>query len=267
LLEALAAKVKPKLRDLRGVRGLRGVRDPLSIVLILCTAVALLGAGLIGAELYARKRAARVVAAAAECTLKDPVKVSIGIGPMPFLMQYITNNYTGISIHTAGNQIRNAKGMRADITVNDVNLKAKNNSKGTIGAVDADVTWTSGGIRATLEEGISLLKQGMLQNIITNSGAGTIQLSAALGLASVTLKPKVSDGALSLDVVELTAMGTRVPSEAGQAAMKAVNSKLMKNVPLGMRAETVRVTNDGVAAHFTKHNAQISASDPCFAHI
>jgi DUF2993 family protein len=257
----MAASAKSKLRFLHVLH------DPLSIVLILCIVVALLGAGLIGAEIYARKRAEKVVAAAAECELKDPVKVSIGIGPTPFLLQYVTNNYTDVSIHTVGNQIRTAKGMTADITINDVDLQAKGNSKGTIGAVDANVIWTSGGIRTTLEEGIPFLKDGLIENITTNPGAGTIKLSGAWGLASVTLKPQVADGGLSLDVMKLTAMGSSVPPEAAQAAMKAFNSKLTKGLPLGMRADNVHVTNDGVAAHFSKHNASIPANDPCFAHI
>jgi hypothetical protein len=280
--EALAASVKTRLRSLRSVFSLRSLRalpslrslrsllfarDPLSIVLILCILVALLGTGVIGSEIYARKRAAKIVAAAAECELKDPVKVSIGIGPMPFLLQYVTGNYTDISMHTAGNQVRTAKGMTADITVNDVDLRGKGNSKGTIGAVDANVVWTTGGIKSTLEDQIKFLKEGMLENISANPGAGTIQINGAWGLASVTLKPQVADGGLSLEVTKLTAMGAAIPHEPAQMAMKAVNSKLTKGLPLGMRAESVHVTSEGVTAHFTKHNAQIPANDPCFAHI
>jgi hypothetical protein len=256
--------VKSKLRFVRIPRLLH---DPLSIILILCIVVALLGAGLIGAEIYTRKRAEKVLAAAFECEFKDKAKVSIGIGPEPFLMQYVTGNYTDISIRTAGNQLRTAKGMGANLTLNDVDLETKGNSKGTVGVLDANIIWTSGGIRSTIEEEIPFLKSGMIESVSTNSGAGTIQLSGAWGLASVTLKPQVADGALALEVVKLTAMGAAVPHEPAQAAMKAFNSKLTKGFPLGLRADSVRVTNEGVAAHFSKHNASIPANDPCFAHI
>ena len=249
------------------LRFLRNFRDPLSIVLILCIFVALLGAGVVGGEIYGRKRAEKLVAAAAECELKDPVKASIGVSLTPFMLQYLTSNYSGISIHTAGNQIRSAKGMSADITLNDVSLHAKDNSKGTIGALDASVIWTSGGIKSTLEEGIPFLKDGMLESVSTNPSGGTIQLSGAWGLASVTLKPQVSNGGLSMEVVKATAMGATIPHEAAQAAMKAFDSKLTKGLPLGMRADNVRVTKEGVAAHFSKKNASIPANDPCFAHI
>ncbi|MFY9917855.1 MAG: DUF2993 domain-containing protein, partial [Mycobacterium sp.] len=48
-------------------------RDPLSIVLVVVIVVALIAAGLICAELYARSRADDVVAAATECVVQDDV--------------------------------------------------------------------------------------------------------------------------------------------------------------------------------------------------
>ena len=44
---------------------------------------------------------------------------------------------------TAGNQIRDAKGMKIDININDVQLNGPQDSKGTIGSLDATITWTS----------------------------------------------------------------------------------------------------------------------------
>jgi LmeA-like phospholipid-binding len=257
----MPASVKPRLRFLRVFH------DPLSIILILGIVVAVLGAGVIGAEIYTRKRADKLLAAAFECELKDQVKVSIGVGPTPFLLQYLTNNYTDISVHTAGNQVRTAKGMTANLTLNDVDLAGKGNSKGTIGVLDANVIWTSGGIKSTLEEGIPFLKEGLIESVSTNASAGTFQLSGAWGLASVTLKPQVADGGLSLEVTKLTAMGAAIPHEVAQTALNAFNKKLVKSFPLGLRADNVRVTNEGVAVHLSKHNAAIPANDPCFAHI
>jgi LmeA-like phospholipid-binding len=239
------------------------LRDPLSTILILVIAVALLGTGLIGAELYARKRAADVVAAATECEVKDKVQVSFG--PSPFLLQHATGNYTDISIHTAGNQIRDGKGMKADITVNDVTLHDNGKSKGTIGAVDATIVWTSNAIKETVQDGLPFVS-GLIDSVRTNPGAGTIQLSGALGLGTVTLKPRIADGQLSLEAVKVTAMGALVPHETAQAALDVFTSKMMKDYPLGIRADNVQVTNDGVVGNFSAHNALIPANE-CFAHI
>jgi hypothetical protein len=238
-------------------------RDPLSIILILVIAAALLVAGAIGAELYARKRAANVVAAAAECEVKDKVKVSFG--PSPFLLQHFTGHYSDISIHTAGNQIRASKGMKADITVNDVTLHGNAKSKGTIGTVDATIVWTSDAIKETVAAGIPFVS-GLVNSVTTNPGAGTIQLGGALGLGSVTLEPQIAGGGLSLQVVKVTAMGATVPHEIAQSALDDFTSKLMQDYPLGIRADSVQVTNDGVVGYFSAHNVSIPASE-CFAQI
>jgi hypothetical protein len=243
----------------------RFLRDPLSIVLILVIVVALLGAGLIGAELYARKRANAVVAAAAECEVNDKVKVSFG--PSPFLLQHLTGHYNDISIHTAGNELRKAKGMKADINISNVDLNGNANTKGTIGTLDATITWTSDGIKETLEEGIPFIS-GLINTVSTNPSAGTIQLSGAMGLGSVTLKPRIAGNGLSLQVVKLTAMGASVPHESAQVALDAFAAKLTKDYPLGAHAESIQVTNSGVMAHFIARNASIpTEEDPCFAHI
>jgi hypothetical protein len=247
--------------------------DPLSLILIFVIVVALLAAGLAGAEIYARKRGEKVLGAAFECEMKDKVKVSISIDPRPFLVQYATDNYADISIHTAGNQLLGNKGMGADIAIKGVALQAKGNSKGTIGVLDANITWTLGGIRATLEEGIPYLKKvpylkkGAIESITTNPNAGTIKLSAAWGLAHLTLKPQVINGGLALEPMRVTAIGVPLPKEVADFGLKTFNSKLTKGYPLGLRAESVHVTKDGVKAHFSKRNASIPGNDPCFAHI
>jgi hypothetical protein len=252
-----AAPVKTK-RRFRG--------DPVSIILVLVIVAALGIAGLIGGELYARNVANNVVASATACVVQDQVKVSFG--PSPFLLQHFTGHYRDISIHTAGHQIRNAKGMTADININDVELHGNADSKGTIGALDANITWTSQGIQETVQDSIPFIG-GLVDNVATNPSAGTIELSGALGLGSVTVKPQIVDSGLSLQVVRVTAMGATVPHETAQTALDTFTSALLKQYPLGIRADSVQVTDDGVVAHFSTHNASIPAgqNDPCFAHV
>ena len=107
-----AQEPKPKRR--------RGLADPLSIVLILVIVVALVAAGLIGTEIYGRHLANSKVASAAECEIQDSATVSFGAMP-PLLWQHYNGHYDNITIITAGNQIKDAKGMKADVTINDVN--------------------------------------------------------------------------------------------------------------------------------------------------
>ncbi|MEN3318628.1 MAG: hypothetical protein V7643_2029, partial [Mycobacterium sp.] len=96
------------------------LRNPLSIVLIAVIVIGLVAAGLLASELYARQRAESVVAAATECVVQD--KASVSFGATPLLLQLATGRYRNISIHTAGNRIGNARGMKADVRIDDVRL-------------------------------------------------------------------------------------------------------------------------------------------------
>ena len=140
--------------------------DPVSIILVLVIVAALGIAGLVGGEIYARNRANNVVASATRCVVQDGATASFG--PSPFLLQHIIGHYTNISIHTAGNNIRNAKGMKADIEIDDVDLHGNADSKGTIGELDANITWTSAGIQETIQDSIPFIG-GLVNSVTTNA--------------------------------------------------------------------------------------------------
>jgi hypothetical protein len=256
-----AAPVKTK-RRLLGF-----IKDPVSIILVLVIVAALAIAGLIGGELYARHRAESVVAGAAECVTQDQIK-KVSFGPTPFLLQHVTGHYRDISIQTAGNQLRSAKKMAADIRINNVELHGTADSKGTIGELDATINWKSDGIQETVQDSLPFIG-GLVNSVTTNASAGTIELSGALGLGSVTVKPQIAGGELALQVVKVTALGVTVPRETAQAALDSFASAMVKNYPLGIHADSVRVTNDGVLAHFSTRNASIPAvqTNPCFANV
>lgn len=238
-------------------------RDPLSIVLAVVIVVALVAAGVLAAELYARSRADDVVASATECVVQDNATVSFGASP--FLLQHLTGHYGNISIETAGNQIREAKGMKAQINIDDVRLQSNGDSKGTIGALNATITWTADGIKQTVQDSIPVVG-GFVSGVKTNPSDGTIELEAALG-SSIVTKPTVQDGGLALQVVNLSGLGFTLPRETVQPALDAFSAQLTKNYPLGIKADDVRVTDTGVTARFSTRNATIPAgeTDPCFA--
>jgi hypothetical protein len=238
-------------------------RDPLSIVLVVVIVIALAAAGLLAGELYARSRADSVVARAAQCVVQDNATVSFGALP-PFLMQHISGHYTNIHVETAGNQIRQAKGMKVNVVIKDVRLEDTANSSGSIGSLVANVTWSSQGIKDTIQNAIPLVG-AFVTDVTTNPSAGTIELQGALG--SIVAKPEVVDNGISLQVTELTGLGFTLPRETVQPALDAFTSTLTKNYPLGIHADTVQVTDSGVVSQFSTQNASIPKSneDPCFA--
>ena len=239
--------------------------DPLSIVLAVVIVIALVAAGLLGGELYARSRADTVVAGAAQCVVQDSASVSFGALP-PFLWQHMTGHYTNIHFETAGNQIRQAKGMKVAVDIKDVRLTDTADSSGSIGSLIANVTWSSQGIKDTIQNAIPLIGS-FVTGVTTNPSAGTIELQGMLG--SIVAKPQVSDGGLGLQVTELSGLGFTLPRETVQPALDAFSKQLTDNYPLGIKADAVQITDSGVVAQFSTKNASIpkGGQDPCFANL
>lgn len=238
-------------------------RDPLSIVLVVVIVIALVAAGLLGGELYARSRADSVVAKATECVVQDSASASFGTLP-PFLVQHISGHYTNIHIETAGNQVRQAKGMKVNLDIKDVRLQDTGTTNGSIGSLVANITWSADGIKNTIQNAIPLVG-AFVTGVKTNPSDGTIELQGALG--NITAKPTVADNGISLQVTELTGLGFSLPRETVQPALDAFTSTLTKNYPLGIHADSVQVTDSGVVSQFSTQNASIPKGnqDPCFA--
>ena len=187
----------PASRDSRGGRGFFTRQ---TITLLAVIAVAALAGGLACAELYARHRADAVLVGIAECVVSDGATISYGVNP-PFLWQHITGHYTNIAVHTAGDRVLSAEGMTADVTLEDVRLSGSGDSKGTIGALDATLTWTAAGIKDTVAANLPGVG-ALVTDVTTDPSAGTLEMAA--GSASVTAKPIVVEGDLNLEVLAVT---------------------------------------------------------------
>ena len=233
-----------------------------TILLIAVIAVALVAGGLAGGELYARHRADGILVGIAECVVEDGATISYGVNP-PFLWQHLTGHYTNISVHTAGDRVQSADGMTADVTLEDVRLQDSAAAKGTIGSLDATLTWRSEGIKDTVAAnlpGVGALVTG----VSTDPGEGTIILQA--GSNSVTAKPVVTEGDLNLQVLDVSGP---FPKDTVQTAFDDLTRKLNDNYPLGIEADSVEVTESGVVGRFSSRNASIPREDanPCFARL
>ena len=240
----------------------RFLRDPLSVVLVLVTVAALGLAALVGGELYARSRANSVVSKVVECVVKDNASASFGMVP-PFLWQHANKHYTNIDIETAGNRVLDAQGMKLNIDIKDVRLQNTATSAGTIGSLVATVNWSTDGIKSTVQDAIPLFG-GIVSGVTTNAAAGTVELQGPLG--TVTAKPKVTDGDLALEVLGVTGLGFTLPSESVQPALDVFTSHLTKDLPLGIKADSVQVTDSGVVSQFSTQNATMppATEDACF---
>lgn len=236
--------------------------DPLSLGLVIVIVLALVVAGVLGGELYARNRADTVVASVVECVVQDDATASFGVLP-PFLLQHVSGHYTNIRIDTAGNQVRDAKGMKLHLDINDVRLEDTPTSTGTVGSLVANISWSAEGIKQTIQGAIPLVGS-FVTGVTTNAADGTIELEGALG--SITARPEVVDGGISLQVENVTGLGFTLPREAVQPALDAFTAKLTEDYPMNIKADSVQVTDSGVVSQFSTRNASMpkQTEDPCF---
>jgi hypothetical protein len=237
-------------------------RNRQTILLTVVIVLALVAGGLAGAELYARHRADAILVGVAECVVEDGAGVSFGVNP-PFLWQHITGDYTNISVTTDGTRVQSANGMTAEVTLADVRLHDSGNSKGTIGSLDATLSWKSSGIKDTVAENLPGVGN-LVTGVRTDPAAGTVILQA--GDNNVTAKPVVTNGDLNLEVLDVTGP---LPKDAVQGALDGLTKKLNDNYPLGIHADSVNVTDFGVVGKFSSQNASIPNEDtsPCFARL
>ncbi|BBX27637.1 LmeA family phospholipid-binding protein [Mycolicibacterium alvei] len=241
--------------------------DPLSVVLVFVIVLALVAAGVLGGELYARNRADKIVASIVECVVGDGAKASFDPLP-PFLMQHVTGHYTNINVETAGNQIREAKGMKVKLDIRDVRVKETADASGTVGSLVANIDWSTDGLRETVGDMVQLPFIGSaISDVRTNPSKGTIELKGLLG--TITAKPTVVNKGISLQIIDLSAIGLSWPRETLQPILDKFTAQLTENYPMGIHADSVQVTDSGVQARFSATNASMPkpTDDPCFAKL
>jgi hypothetical protein len=228
-------------------------RAPQSIILIAAIVIGLIITGLVVGELYARHRAEGVVASAVECAVHD--KADVSFGATPLLLELATGHVRNVAIHTAGNRLGDARGMRADARLNDIRLNPGPDSADTADTVDAVITWSADGMGQTIREAAIPLR-GLVTEVKTNPIEGTVKLQGNLG--SVTTRPQIVDGRVALHVVDITGLPSLMPSGTVQSALNALTSRLMDAYPAEIHADSVQITKSAVIVHYSAHNVSIT---------
>jgi hypothetical protein len=240
--------------------GLPAVLLALSAVLVLALVA------LFGGQLYATHRAKSLVADAVQCEAEDTATVSFASDP-PVLAQYFRGDYPHISVQTAGNQIRKAKGMQLDLDIRDIRLHKSADSKGTIGSLDGTITWPADGIKESIQDVVPVIGSIVTGKVTTDPDAGTVELKGLLNRA--TVKPQIVDNGLKLQVVELEALGHDLDTDTVQRNLDDLTAKVTGDLPLGIHIDSSQVTDSGVVVKFSTRNATIpaSSSSQCFARL
>ena len=191
-------------------------------MLVVVIVLALVAAVAIGVELYARNRADDHGRRGHRMRGRRTTStVSFGFLP-PFLIQHMTGHYGNIHIETAGNQIRDAKGMKAQVTIDDVRLEDTANSEAARSAsLDATIDWTADGMQAD-HPGFDSARRRVRHRRDDQPVRRHDRVGGGARQHHHT-KPKVKNGGLTLQVEELTGLGFTLPREAVQPALDALH--------------------------------------------
>ena len=242
---------------------------PLSIFLILIIVFALVASALVVAELIVRDKATNKIAAAAACETKDSATAKFGVAPL-VLWQLATKHFTNITVETAGNQVRDAKGMKLQLSIKDVQIKDSPDSKGTVGSINATVTWTTDGIRDTIKSAIPILGPFVSRTVTAQPNDGTVEMKGLV--EDIVAKPVVSDGVIKLQIVTFNTLGgiNIISKESAQSHLDKYTADV--HYPLGIKADKIEVTPTSIVAQFSAQNATIPANktqdqDPCFQNL
>lgn len=237
-----------------------------AILLGLTVLLVLTLAGMFGGEMYARHRAESLVADAVKCEAEDSATVSFDTD-RPVLAQYFQGDYSHISVQTAGNQIRQAKGMKLDLDIRDIRLNKSPDSKGTIGSLDGTITWPADGIKQSIQDVVPVIGSIVTGKVTTDPGAGTVELKGLLNKAVV--KPQIVNNGLQLQVVDLEALGQDLDTDTVQSNLDNLTGKVTNDLPLGIHIDSTQVTDSAVVVKFSTKDANIpvSSSSQCFAKL
>lgn len=237
-----------------------------AILLGLTVLLVLTLVGMFGGEMYARHRAESLVADAVKCEAEDSATVSFDTSP-PVLAQHFQGDYSHISVQTAGNQIRQAKGMQLDLDIRDVHVEKTADSKGTIGSLDGTITWPADGIKQSIQDVVPVIGSIVTGKVTTDPGAGTVELKGLLNKAVV--KPQIVNNGLHLQVVDLEALGQDLDTDTVQSNLDSLTGKVTNDLPLGIHIDSTEVTDSAVVVKFSTKNATIpaSSSSQCFSSL
>ncbi|MER2225043.1 MAG: DUF2993 domain-containing protein, partial [Rhodococcus sp. (in: high G+C Gram-positive bacteria)] len=149
------------------------------VLIILLVVIAVLVAALVGGELYVRNQVKTCMADQFQSELGS--QVDVGLSWKPVLLQAVDKKVPYISIDSDDSSFGPATGMQVHAKVNDINLQPSAGNSGTIGSSSADVTWSTAGILATLQEQTF---GGLVSGVTADSSAGTLAFDVGpVGLA------------------------------------------------------------------------------------
>ncbi|MGY0501872.1 LmeA family phospholipid-binding protein [Nocardia sp. FBN12] len=219
------------------------------LVIALAVVAILLVAAIGGTEAYARHKISNCISGAFEQEMGS--SIDVGFGLRPVLLSYVDGKVGSLTVDSEDNKFGPAVGMAVHAKFNDIELVDRGRGGGTIGSSTADVTWNNEGIRQTLGT--------MVSGVSSSASTGVLTLDVLGGLAQLEVQPLVRDGNITVDTKSAQLLGIGLPTDLVQGIVETFTQSL-QSYPLGLRAQEVKVTDDGVTVHLSGGKTSLDAA-------
>lgn len=217
-----------------------------TLVIALVVVAVLLVAAIVSTEAYARQQISRCISSSFEQEMGSSIDVSFG--PKPMLITYIDGKVGSVTIDSEDNKFGPAVGMVVHAEFEDIELVDRGRGGGTIGSSSAEVTWNNEGIAQTLG--------GMVSGVQSSSKTGLLTLDVLGGLAQLEVQPMVRNGNVEVETKSAQLLGLGLPTDLVQGIVEVFTQSL-QSYPLGLRAQEVKVTDDGVVVQLSGGKTQL----------
>lgn len=217
-----------------------------TLVIALVVVAVLLVAAIVSTEAYARHQISRCISSSFEQEMSSSIDVSFG--PKPMLITYIDGKVGSVTIDSEDNKFGPAVGMVVHAEFEDIELVDRGRGGGTIGSSSAEVTWNNEGIAQTLG--------GMVSGVQSSSKTGLLTLDVLGGLAQLEVQPMVRNGNVEVETKSAQLLGLGLPTDLVQGIVEVFTQSL-QSYPLGLRAQEVKVTDDGVVVQLSGGKTQL----------
>ncbi|MFD3509054.1 DUF2993 domain-containing protein [Nocardia sp. NPDC058666] len=220
------------------------------LVIALAVVAVLLVAAIGGTEAYARHKISRCISGAFEQQMGS--NIDVGFGLRPILLSYVDGKVGSLTVDSEDNKFGPAIGMVVHAKFNDIELVDRGRGGGTVGSSSADVTWNNAGIQETLGT--------MVSGVRSSASTGVLTLDVLGGLAQLEVQPLVRDGNITVETKSAQLLGIGLPTDLVQGIVETFTQSL-QSYPLGLRAQEVKVTDDGVAVHLSGGKTSLDTTD------
>ncbi|MFC6013635.1 DUF2993 domain-containing protein [Nocardia lasii] len=219
------------------------------LVIALAVVAVLLIAAIGGTEAYARHQISRCISGAFEQQMGS--SIDVGFGAKPILLSYVDGKVGTLTVDSEDNKFGPAVGMVVHAKFHDIELTDRGAGGGTIGSSTADVTWNNDGIRQTLGT--------MVSGVKSSAATGAITLDVLGGLAQLEVQPLIRDGNITIETKSAQLLGIGLPTDLVQGIIDTFSESL-QSYPLGLRAQELKVTDDGIAVHLAGGKTDLDAA-------